>query len=320
MEEFSNAPLMRLLLYLLMYQLIKRLIMTDKYKNILIAQNLLLLGLVFVFWLMGYSLQKESSQGKKSPIVKDYEKYVEVDEVHLSNIKSKIHAYGRIQAAQTIDLTSEVQGKILSGSVLLKSGQNFKKDELLLRIDDQEIQLGIQAKKSSFLNKVATLLPDMKIDFNENYLVWQRYFESIDIVKPIPDLPYSTNLQERTFLANKNILSDYLSIKGDEERAKKYYIHAPFDGAFTEVFLEKGAVANPGSKIANLIQTKELEIEIPVPADEVRFLSVGSVAVIKNKDKGEAFLGKLVRIGAGLEPTSLTLKALYQLSYDLGTL
>ncbi len=46
-------------------------------------------------------------------------------------------AFGRVQTAQSLDLLSEVSGRMFEGQVRLKEGQNFRKGTLLFYIDDE---------------------------------------------------------------------------------------------------------------------------------------------------------------------------------------
>ena len=116
----------------------------------------------------------------------------------------------------------------------------------MYRINDAEARLNLQARKSQFLNLIASSLPDFKIDFTEDYPAWQTYFESIEIDKSLNSLPEITTNKVKTFLATKNILGEYYSIKSGEENLRKYYLYAPYDGSIVNVNLETGTVVNPG--------------------------------------------------------------------------
>jgi multidrug resistance efflux pump len=55
---------------------------------------------------------------------------------------------------------------------------------------------------------------------------------------------------------------------------KKYKIYASFTGTYTDVFLEVGSAANPGSRIGKIIRTDQLELEVPIEvhnADWIKF-------------------------------------------------
>lgn len=235
---------------------------------------------------------------KEEPKMKpniEKKRYVNAVEVKYQKQNSQVSASGRVSSNHNVALTSEVQGRMLAGAVPLKAGQSFVKGQLLIRIFDEEAQLSLQSNKSRFLNSIANLLPDFKIDYAESYNNWERFFESIDIKKPLPELPEIKSKQEKIYLAGRNILSDYYTIKSAEIRLTKYKIFAPFTGAYTNVQMELGSFANPGTRIAEMIRTDQLEIEIPVDASSAEWINTGDKVVIKSDSQKQIGTGTIVR-------------------------
>ncbi|MEO0331431.1 MAG: efflux RND transporter periplasmic adaptor subunit, partial [Bacteroidota bacterium] len=188
--------------------------------------------------------------------------------------------------------------------VNLKPGTNFRKGQLIYRINDAEASLNLQARKSQFLNLIASSLPDFKIDFTEDYSAWQAYFESIEINEPLKPLPEISSNKVKTFLATKNILGEYYSIKSGEENLRKYYQYAPYDGSIVNVNLETGTVVNPGANIARIIRTDQLELEIPVDPKEIRWVDEGAAVEVSSEDGMQSWPGKVIRIADFIDPTT----------------
>ena len=261
-------------------------------KLIIVISIIVILGLSFL--LMNYfnSLKElpTSTEAEKAAI------YVKATPVVYEEISPVIVESGRLGSYNTIEVISEVQGEILNSETPLNKGQNFKKGDLLIRIFNEEAVYNLKASKSRFLNLVANLLPDFKIDYPENYQRWLDFFNSIKIDKPLPELPEISSAQQKIFLASRNILNDYFLIKASEIRLSKYEIHAPFNGAYTEVMLELGSIANIGSRIARIIRTDELELEIPIQVDEISWIKIGDKAIISSEQSDEKLKGKVVRI------------------------
>ncbi|MEO0333321.1 MAG: hypothetical protein AAF223_16825, partial [Bacteroidota bacterium] len=74
--------------------------------------------------------------------------FVRVNEVTYQEIDTEVVEYGRITSSQPLDLIAEVGGRLFSGSVSLKPGMNFRKGQLLYRVNDAEASLNLQARKS----------------------------------------------------------------------------------------------------------------------------------------------------------------------------
>ena len=102
---------------------------------------------------------------------------------------AELVAFGRVNSSLPLDLITEVSGKILQGSVPLKEGQRFRKGTLLFKVDNTEANLRLQASKSNFLKDIASILPDLKIDYPDSFELWQSYFNSIDVEQELPELP-----------------------------------------------------------------------------------------------------------------------------------
>ncbi len=230
--------------------------------------------------------------------------FVRVNPVAYEEIDTEVVEYGRITSSQPLDLIAEVGGRLFSGRVNLKPGTNFRKGQLIYRINDAEASLNLQARKSQFLNLIASSLPDFKIDFTEDYSAWQAYFESIEINEPLKPLPEISSNKVKTFLATKNILGEYYSIKSGEENLRKYYQYAPYDGSIVNVNLETGTVVNPGANIARIIRTDQLELEIPVDPKEIRWVEEGAAVEVSSEDGMQSWPGKVIRIADFIDPTT----------------
>ena len=231
-------------------------------------------------------------------------KVVNTIPVQYTDVEAEIVTFGRVESSQPIDLIAEVSGRILPGRVALKEGTDFTKGTLLYRIEDAEAQLDLKSQKSNFLRDLATILPDLKIDFADSYPQWNQYFESIDIDKTLPELPQYKTDQEKTFLATKNIFSNYFSIKRAETNLRKHLIYAPFTGSVSQVMFETGAYANPGRMIGRIIRSGSLELKVPVEASDISWVKVGGSASISTEDGLQTWEGKVQRIGDVVNQTT----------------
>ena len=268
-------------------------------------RNLIIIGSVLLILIISVMISGVFTKMKKEPekkLPEQIKRYVKAIPVKYKTFHSELKATGRVSTQNYIDLSAEVRGKILPGQIPLKKGQSFRKGQLLLKVYDKEAKLALKAHKSRFLNSLANILPDFKIDFKNSYNDWNTFFNSIDIEKDIPELPKIKSDKEKIYLAGRNILSDWYSIKSEEIVLKKYYIYAPFNGAFTEVYAERGAIASPGVRIARLIRTDKLELEVPVEASNIHFLKTGQKVKIISSDKNEIFTGHILRISDFVDP------------------
>ena len=94
----------------------------------------------------------------------------------------------------------------------------------------------------------------------------------------------------------------------------KYYIYAPFNGAYTDVYAEPGAIASPGVRIARIIRTDKLELEVPVEATNIHFLKTGQTVEIISSDENEIFTGRILRISDFVDPTTQSVPVFMDIS------
>lgn len=253
--------------------------------------------------------EKPQSRAKEKPKV-----YVKTATIEYADIHTLVKESGRLASQRIVDLSAEVSGRLLKGDVNLKEGTSFKKGDLLVKIFDEEAAYNLKAAKSRFLNSIAGILPDMKIDYPESYEKWYKFFNEVDINKQLPELPGFDSEKEKVFLASRNILNDYYSIQSSQTRLSRYKMYAPFDGSFTAVMLEAGSVANPGVRIASMIKTDVLELEVPFRVEDIDWIKKGDEAKITNAEGKFVCKGKVVRIADFVDPTSQTISAFIELN------
>lgn len=215
-----------------------------------------------------------------------------------------IEGSGRISTSQKVDISAEVQGLLIQSGKTIKPGVSFRRGEILYSIRNSDARLALQARKSSYLNLLANALPDLKLDYSNNYENWKNFYESIEVDKVLPEMPQTKSQKEKTFISLKNIFTEYFNIKADEERLFKYAIVAPFDGSITEVFVEPGSVVNPGTRIATIIRTGDLEVEIPVDARNITNIKVGMPVMLTATSGNSTYEGKVIRMGEFVNATT----------------
>ncbi|MEA2042483.1 MAG: efflux RND transporter periplasmic adaptor subunit [Bacteroidota bacterium] len=286
-----------------------------KKKHYIAIAGVVLVIILGVISMKGLSIMKPEPKTVEN---KKHKTHVKVTPVKYKNQKSETVATGRISTRHFINLSAEVQGKILPGNVPLKKGQSFRKGQLLVRIFNTEAAYALKARKSRFLNSVANLLPDFKIDYPESYQNWLTFFDKTDIDKNIPDLPEIKSSQEKIYLTGRNILSDYYSIKSEQVRMQKYFIYAPFSGSFSDVYIEVGGIANPGGKIAKLIRTNRLELEASVKTSDARFIRKGNHVKVTTDHGKKEYKGTVNRVSDFVDPQTQSVTIFISLTSPKG--
>lgn len=256
---------------------------------------LIAIGIIVAsFGLSNYlgSLKKEP-EIRKPPQAK---KFVTTAAVKYKDLKTDVITFGRVENAQVLDLISEISGRMTQGSVRLKEGESFSKGQLIYKVDDEEAALNLKSQKSNFLRDLAGILPDLRIDFADNYEKWQNYFDGLNIDKPFPSLPETKTSKEKTFLATKGIYSSFYSIQSAEVRLEKHRYYAPFSGSIMEVVMQSGSFVNPGTRIGKILRSGVYEMKASVETRDVPWIQVGSPVEIYSKESQQYWKGEVSRI------------------------
>ncbi len=266
----------------------------------IVVSLVLLLGGSFALSELFISLKPEPPRRPAS----DTKRFVKAETVKYTDIISPLSRDGRVISSSEVFLVSEASGKIEAGNVSLKKGASFKKGQLIASIYKDEVELALKAGKSRFLNSFTNMLPDIKVDYPDEYKQFMSFFNSVDLNKDLPELPQSNSEKLKIFLASRNILSDYYTIRQDEKRLSRYTFYAPFNGTFTMVNFEVGAYVNAGSQIAKMIRTDQLEIEVPVENSQSVWIKIGDKVHVSSKDNFSVSPGRVVRKSFFVDPTS----------------
>jgi multidrug efflux pump subunit AcrA (membrane-fusion protein) len=268
---------------------------------IVFGSLIVMLGLAMVLMQTLKGMKPEPPRKEAGEVIR----YVKAAKVEYVDIVSSVSATGRVLATNDVMLVAEASGKIERGDVVLKKGAGFRKGDRILTIYKDEAEMLLKSRKSRFLNTVANMLPDIKIDYPDYYDSISKFFVSIELEKDLPPLPnglVAENEKLKIFLASRNVLADYYSIKKDEMALKRYSLYAPFSGTFSRVNFEVGSYVNAGTQLAKMISTDNLEVEVPVRNNQSNWIAIGAKANIISKGRNHNWSGRVVRKSDFVDP------------------
>ena len=221
--------------------------------------------------------------------------YVKAEKVSYNQMEQSMTYRGRVTTFDNVSLSSEVAGKILPGDVRFKTGESFREGDVLLRIYNEDVLANLKSGKSSYLQILANILPDLKVDYPEAYDKWYNFFKSIDVEGALPVLPVISSDKEKIFLTSNNVLSQYYALQQQEINLKKYTILAPFDGTFKMVNREIGSIASMGVELASIFRNNQLEITVPVFPEDLKYIKKGDKVSLFDRN-GKEYVANVSRI------------------------
>lgn len=231
-----------------------------------------------------------------------------------SAVSSTLDVQGALIAFDKIDLFTEVSGTLVGSDKPFKIGSYFPKGSVLIKIDETEAKLNLLAQKSTLLNSITQLMPDLKIDYTESFQQWKNYLDEFDVEKSLKPFPEALNEQEKYFIASRNLLSQYYTIQSAEERLRKFVVRAPFSGVITQTSIQPGALVRSGQKLGELMNTGNYELQVTVPLSDLAYLSKGSRVSLASRDIEGSWTGTVRRINDQVDAGTQTVKVFIAVS------
>lgn len=256
----------------------------------------------------GYFGFKALGAMKEDPVKKEIPKRIKTVEARTitnSMVTTRLAVQGRLEAYNKIALFSEVGGAVTTPKPF-KKGTYFGKGEVMMRVDNTEQRLSIQAQKATLMNAIAGMMPDLKIDYPESFPAWENYLLAFDVDAPLKALPTPVSQREKLFVAGRNLQTQYYNIKSQEERLSKFTLYAPFSGVLTMADINEGAVIRTGQQLGELMATSYYELVATVPLSQLDFLKPGGEVALYSEDIAGEWTGKVRRISDQIDAQTQT--------------
>lgn len=254
---------------------------------------------------------------KRPPEVRT--KMVETTTVQLHPVQSKITTYGRVASSQPVVLNAEVAGTIEPGTVPFKPAQSFSMGDLLLRIDDRQARLSLNSTLSDLMTALATVLPQIKVDFPNEYQVWRDYFDSCQFNEKIAPLPETNNPKIKLFLSRFNVHKLFFAVCNLEILLDKHYFYAPFDGSIVSANLRVGSSVRVGTLLGEIINLEQMEVAMPVEANDIQWIDRQQKITFTSSEIPGQWTGSITRIGSDIDMRTQTVQIYVSMDNGPGT-
>jgi len=263
-----------------------------------IDRRIVIVVSMLIILLVAYGLMRFLIAQKEAPPVRrsvEARRYVKVEPIQYNKIAAQVSEGGRFSSISEIDIVAEAAGKIEPGQIALKKGARFSKGDVLFVVYPDEAILSLKARKSQYQNTLASILPDLAIDFPEAEESFLEFFSSIKEDKVLPPMPEIRDDKLKIFLASRNVISEYYNIKRDELQLTRRTVRAPFNGTYTDVYMELGAYTNTGGRVARAIQTDNLEMEVALKRDDAAWVNLSDPVKVISESRSLTWEGRVIR-------------------------
>lgn len=276
-----------------------------KYINIVLG----IVIIVVAFWLVKVMVLS-NQRPEKAPV--KIVKTVFIEKVKNGTVPIIITANGNLVAKNKIEIFSEVQGVLQPSEKEFRPGNTYRKGEVILKLNSEEHYANLQAQKSNLYNSITSIMPDIRLDYPEEYDKWEQYLRDFTFDKPTPKLPEINSEKEKFFISGRNIYTTFYNVKNMEVRLTKYTIRAPYDGILTDAMVNPGSLIRSGQKLGEFINPKVYEMEVAINAKYMDLLQKGNEVEVTSRDTQQKWNGKIARVNGRVDQASQTVKAYIQ--------
>ena len=225
---------------------------------------------------------------------------VEISSVKRGKIQKTVSLSGDVFPVTEVTLFYKVTGTVKK--IYVEEGDRVKKDKLLIKIDDKNIQLQLQASQEALRQAEVNLANTEK-----NWTRMKNLFKE-EVITPyemdqIQTKKDATEAQVKQLKAKLNLAREKLS---------DCKIYSPITGIVTKRFLDAGELITASSMMKNdpilLIQDlSTVKIKVAVGEKELGEIKRGQKVKIKvDAYSDRIFTGKVLKIGSFVEPSSRT--------------
>lgn len=253
---------------------------------------------------------------KPKPEIARVVKTVYVDTVKNSTVPITIPANGNLIAKHRLELFSEVEGVLQQSASDFKTGQPYKKGQLLIGINSDEYWASVQSSRSDLYNLITSLMPDLRLDYPEAFPVWESYLKNFSMTSNVAPLPESDDEKVNYFITGRGVHSAYYSLKNLEQRLSKYKIYAPYDGVLTEAVVNRGTLVRPGQKLGEYIDTSIYELQLSIGKTFSDLLQIGENVNLNAPNREESYSGTVTRINGRVDQATQTVNVFVEVKAE----
>ncbi|QKX05172.1 efflux RND transporter periplasmic adaptor subunit [Aquimarina sp. TRL1] len=209
-------------------------------------------------------------------------KEVEITKIEKIDIVETVAATGKIQPEVEVKLSSEVSGEIIE--LPIKEGQQVKKGDLLVRINPDIIQSGLNRSQASLQNVKANLrqteasLKEAKYNYDRNKALFEKgVISKSEWDRVVSAYEVAEATKQSAFY---NVRSAQATVNEAKDNLNRTTIYAPMSGTVSKLNVELGervvgTQQMAGTEIMRIADLNNMEVEVDVNENDIVKISVG---------------------------------------------
>ncbi|MBP2832492.1 efflux RND transporter periplasmic adaptor subunit [Aquimarina sp. U1-2] len=227
--------------------------------------------------------------GKKSGWFGNSGNFEEVTTTIIEKIRivETVAATGKIQPEVEVKLSSEVSGEIID--LPIKEGQQVQKGDLLVRINPDIIQSGLNRSQAALQNVKAGLqqaeasLTEAQLNYDRNKGLFERgVISKADWDASVSAYEVAKAARQSAFY---NVKSAQATVNEAKDNLNRTTIYAPMSGTISKLSVELGervvgTQQMAGTEIVRVANLNNMEVEVDVNENDIVKVSIGDSTLV----------------------------------------
>jgi len=230
------------------------------------------------------------------PSAPDQKNSVSIVRAQLGPLIDSIPAHGVI-AGKEIKLRFENPGVV--EAILKKVGETVKKGEILAKLDSKDSFIRVEHRRA----KLEAHMSQLKSLENKRQMFQQLYESGYLLKAKLKEVQFEKENKEKEIQALR------MELLSAEREVEKNILKAPCEGVITKRWVEVGEVLLTGEKVATLVNSNSLFLELNITERYAASLQMGQKVKIKAYPHKEILFGRIEAIVPHIEGKSRTFKA-----------
>ena len=228
----------------------------------------------------GPAAPQTATQERRALEVSDAELFT----IATGELARRIPLTGTLRAVQQAVVRAKVSGEILE--IGPREGMSVKAGELVARIDPQDYAARVREREAQ-LRSAESQLAQAQRTRDHNLQLFERGFISRNAFDGLQS-GYEVALGARDAAAEQ--LAQARKALADTA------VLAPMSGIVAERLVQPGEKVSPDARIVTLLDLSRIEIEVPVPAEEIGALRIGQPVSMRVEGLDAPLAGAVARI------------------------
>ena len=182
--------------------------------------------------------------------------------INLAPMKLAVSSEGNVQPKVETKIVAQVSGEVIELSPRLAAGGDFRKGDVLLKLDPRDYEIALTRSKAALSRAKA----EQRFAAEETSRIESLYRDDLASIAQLQ------NAQRLTSVADAALQDASASVDRAKIDLERTVIKAPFNGRVRSEDVDVGQYVTKGAMVAKVYDTDRLEVRLPLADAQLAYL------------------------------------------------